>query len=90
MDTSIKRIKRINSHAGHARFLMACHMTSKRIPRQDIPSPYAYSPDHTLFIDGKGRDVFIVETAHKQYDVFLSPFAAVGKWESIKNPFGRI
>jgi hypothetical protein len=81
MDTSIKRIKRINSHAGHARFLMACHMTSKRIPRiKEIPSPYAYSPDHTLYLDDKGRYLFIVETAHKQYDVFLSPYVAVGKW----------
>lgn len=84
------RIKRINSHAGHARFLAMCKITSKRIPRvREIPSPYAYSPDHTLFIDDKGRHVFIVETAHKQYDVFLSPYSAVGKWESIKNPFGK-
>ena len=81
MDTSIKRIKRINSHAGHARFLATVQTTSKRIPRiKEIPSPYAYSPDHTLFLDDKGRHVFIVETAHKQYDVFLSPYAAVGKW----------
>jgi hypothetical protein len=78
------RIKRITSHAGHARYLASVKMTSRRIPRvREIPSPYAYSPDHTLYIDDKGREVFIVETMHKRYDVFLSPYAAVGKWELI-------
>ena len=78
------RIKRITSHAGHARFLATVKITSKRIPRiAEISSPYAYSPDHTLYLDDKGRYLLIVETAHRQYDVFLSPYAAVGKWELI-------
>lgn len=79
------RIKRINSHVGVSRYLSGCKITSKRIPRvREIPSPYAFSPDHTLYIDDKGREVFIVETMHKRYDVFLSPYAAVGKWEAVK------
>lgn len=80
-----RRIKRITSHAGHARYLAGVRTTSRRIPRQAyIQSPYAYSPDHALYVDDKGRDVFIVETAHRQYDVFLSPFVlANNKWEPV-------
>jgi hypothetical protein len=78
------RIKRINSHVGVGRFLDTCKQTSKRIPRvREIPSPYSFGPDHVLYVDSKGRDVFVVETMHKRYDVFLSPYAAVGKWELI-------
>ncbi len=75
------KIKRITSHVGVSRYLSGCRETSRRIPRiPEIPSPYAYSPEHVLYVDSKGRDVFVVETAHKRYDVFLSPYAAVGKW----------
>jgi len=70
---TLKRIKRINSYAGHARYLATVndHNFTRCIPRrQDIPSPYAYAPEHAVYTDGQGRDVIIVETAHKQYDVF--------------------
>lgn len=69
----IKRIKRIPSHSGHARFIAA---TSDEpvgyIPRQQIPSPYAYSPVHTIW-QWRGKNVFVVETSHRQYDVFEVP-----------------
>ena len=69
-----KRIKRITSHAGHARYLATVNDTDLVIPRvKDIPSPYAYSPTHTLYQDERGRFVFIVETSHRQYDVFEHP-----------------
>ena len=72
----MRRIKRINSHTGHARFLAETdgpYNIVGWIPRQaDIPSPYACSPTHGLY-NWKGRLVFVVETAHKQYDVFAIP-----------------
>lgn len=69
----MRRVKRITSHAGHASYLATLEDTDVRIPRvKDIPSPYAFSPDHTVYLDERGRAVFIVETAHKQYDVFLA------------------
>lgn len=81
----MNRIRRIKSHAGLARFLANELTPSKSngdldwpivvgyIPRQrDIPSPYAYSPTHVVN-DWTGRPIIIVETAHKQYDVFLVP-----------------
>jgi hypothetical protein len=41
------------------------------IPRRsDIPSPYAYSPVHTVYNDPKRGRVIIVETSHKRFDVF--------------------
>jgi hypothetical protein len=65
------RVKRITSHAGIARYLADCEQVGY-IPRdRSIPSPYAYSPTHTLYLDSRERLVFIVETAHRQYDVFL-------------------
>ena len=76
MNTTItidNRIKRITSHSGHARFLATLLDTPFRIARTDIPSPYAYSPEHVVYEDEKGRFVFIVETSHKRYDVFVVP-----------------
>jgi hypothetical protein len=43
------------------------------IPRTSIPSPYAYSPTHAVFQTMNGKQVIIVETKHKQYDVFEIP-----------------
>ena len=72
-----KRIKRITSHSGHARFLATLtdtQVVTKRFAA--IPSPYCYSPVHILYRDSEGRLVFIVETAHKRYDVFTLPDGA--------------
>lgn len=69
----MERIKRITSHAGHARFLAEVDFGVGRIPRQqDIPSPYASGPEHTVH-RWKMNYVFVVETKHKQYDVFGVP-----------------
>jgi hypothetical protein len=72
--TMLDRIKRINSHVGYGRYLAACDDTPFVIARQtDIPSPYASGPDHTVYAYQSIQHVIIVETAHKQYDVFAVP-----------------
>jgi hypothetical protein len=72
----LQRIKRIKSHVGHFRFLAECEnegQLSGFIERQkDIPSPYAYSPTHGVFVY-RGKNVILVETAHKTFDVFEVP-----------------
>lgn len=71
---SATRIKRITSHVGFSRYLDTVENTDLEIPRQaDIPSPYAYSPTHTVYRDEQDRFIFAVETAHKRYDIFLVP-----------------
>jgi hypothetical protein len=70
----IKRIKKINSHVGLARFLSDVNLEVKReIPREmfpPIPSPYCYSPTYTTWEMNDGREIFWVETSHKCYEVF--------------------
>jgi hypothetical protein len=70
----LDRIKRIHSYTGKARYLAECDDTPFVIARQaDIPSPYAYSPDHVVYAYKGIQHVIIVETAHKRYDVFAVP-----------------
>jgi len=66
-----KQIKVIRSHTGLARFYPELSRTPRReIARiASIPSPYAYSPTHTVWQWGN-REVIIVETSHKVYRVF--------------------
>jgi hypothetical protein len=78
--TTVKRIKRITSHVGLSRYMASLDTTMWVTPRiAAIPSPYAYSPTHIVYrenYENKGmygsfsRNVIIVETKHKQYDVF--------------------
>lgn len=70
----LKRIKRITSHSGHARFLAECEEEpAGEIPRQyDIPSPYSYAYIWPVY-QRMGKLVLIRETAHKQFDVFEVP-----------------
>jgi hypothetical protein len=76
---SLKRIKRIRSHAGHASYIatqFASETAAGFIPQQaDIPSPYAYSPEWNVFRLHDGRLVTIRETSHRCFDVFLVPAA---------------
>ena len=73
---TLERIKRITSHVGKARFLAECAETPLGViaRRPDIPSPYAYSPTWTVEAWHRTPTtiipVVIIETAHKQYDVF--------------------
>lgn len=68
------RIKRITSHVGLSRYMDTLRNTENTIPRQaNIPSPYAYSPTHQVYRTAEGFLIFIVETAHKDYDVFQVP-----------------
>ena len=67
------RIKRITSHVGLSRYMATLRDTNNTIPRTDLPSPYAYSPTHLVYRDADDLLVFIVETAHKRYDVFRVP-----------------
>ena len=68
-------LKTIRSHAGIARFYAECDGTEApdyigTIPRQPIPSPYAYSPTHAVY-SHHGQPVIVVETSHKVYAVFV-------------------
>ena len=66
----LPRIKALTSHAGYGRFLDQCTDTAYVIPKQaDIPSPYAYSPEHVVF-QHEAQYVIVVETRHKRYEVF--------------------
>ena len=70
-ETNMKRLLRITSHAGHARYLATLpDGFAGFIARTDIPSPYASGPSHADYADPKRGPVIIVETAHKRYDVF--------------------
>jgi hypothetical protein len=68
----MKRILRITSHAGKARYLatLTDGWLGWIVRQKDIPSPYAYSPTHGVYHDPKRGAVIIVETSHKRYDVF--------------------
>lgn len=84
--TTFKRLKTITSYAGHARFLAGCDgydrldddpdaMTAgylARVQREDVPSPYAYSPT-TPLLRWNGRKVFISEVSHRRFEVFEVP-----------------
>ena len=72
---AVKRIKRITSHVGLSRFMETLDLTLFVTPRiAAIPSPYAYSPTHAVYqMKRPGLmpiHIIIVETKHKQYDVF--------------------
>ena len=74
----LKRIKRITSHSGLAVYLSYVETTGSEIPRfASIPSPYAYSPTHPVYRDEQGRNVIVVETAHRRYDVFEVPASVI-------------
>ena len=70
---TLTRIKTITGYAGHARWLAEmpeADWNVGTIPRQtQIPSPYAYSPTHTV-ARWKGQAVIVVETRHRRYEIF--------------------
>jgi hypothetical protein len=68
--TGIKRIKVLTGYAAHARWMSEVgeEMVGE-IPRQNVPSPYAYSPTHTVW-NWNGKNVIVVETQHRRYEVF--------------------
>jgi hypothetical protein len=71
------RIKRITSHVGISRYLDTLRDTNHETKRfAAIPSPYAFSATHRVYRDPEGLLVFVVETAHKRYDVFSLPAGA--------------
>lgn len=83
----IKRIKRITSHVGLSRYMRDLTPCGE-IPRiREIPSPYAFSPTHKTYQHKVTfQVVFIVETAHKQYDVF----SALGALAACSWGIGRV
>ena len=72
MTCDFQRLKVVRGHAGMARFCAELGRDLGYIPRQDIPSPYAYSPTH-IVSDWQGQPVIVVETAHRRHEVFLVP-----------------
>jgi hypothetical protein len=81
--TTMKRIKRITSHVGLSRYLETVEETGQVIKCvTSIPSPYSSGPDHVVYQDTEGRGlVFIVETAHKQYDIFSAFGEELFPWD---------
>jgi hypothetical protein len=79
---TFRRLKTITSHAGHARWLAECDLTDDgdlivqgylaTVQREEIPSPYAYSPTTQLY-RWNGKKVFLSETRHRRYEVFEVP-----------------
>ncbi len=69
---SMPRVLRLSGHAAHARYLATvASRPAGYIPKQrDIPSPFAYSPCHTVYTDPTRGAVIVVETAQRRYDVF--------------------
>lgn len=67
------RIKVLRGYAEHSRFLSTLDDVDGNpngyIPNQEIPSPYRYSPTHCVYAYA-GMQIFIVETAHRRYEVF--------------------
>jgi len=66
----MERLLRIKSHAGIGRYLASVTHCGYILRHAEIPSPFAYSPTHLVYQDAKRGKVIVVETAHKQYDVF--------------------
>lgn len=67
----LNRVKVITSHVGLARFLSeVSEEPIGEIPRrEDIPSPYSYSPSWPVWQWGERRIIWS-ETRHKRYEVF--------------------
>jgi len=65
----LMRVKRLRGSTAQARFLAQCEDAGQIPRRADIPSPYAYSPEHNVLRYGNKR-VILVETAHQRFDVF--------------------
>jgi hypothetical protein len=67
----VERIKVVTGYAAHARFL--AEVSEEPIGtidrRPEIPSPYAFSPDHPVW-NWNGVQVIVVETRHRRYEVF--------------------
>lgn len=69
----MKRLRVLTGYAAHARFNAEIAESDfyayeiARIP--SIPSPYAYSPTHTVSL-WRGVPIIIVETKHRRYEVF--------------------
>jgi hypothetical protein len=66
----MKRVKVIMGYAADARFFAEASEIVGYIPKHpEIPSPYCYSPSHTVYSD-RGKLVIHVETKHRRYEVF--------------------
>lgn len=68
----LKRVLIIKSHVGVSRYYAELPETEAGyiVRQRDIPSPYASGPTHIVWSDPKRGNVIIVETSHKNYEVF--------------------
>lgn len=64
---------RITSHVGLTRYHAQIEPAGYIVRQPAIPSPYAWGPNHAVYQDLNRGPVFIVETAHRRYDVFTVP-----------------
>lgn len=68
----MKRIKTLRSHAAHSRFLLETDETKdKEVPKiEGLPkSAFSFSPT-TMLYWYKEKYVAIIETSHKNYEVW--------------------
>lgn len=66
----MERLKVITSYAANTRwFEETAEEPLGEIPRQDISSPYMYSPSHTVY-SWEGKAVINVETSHRRYEIY--------------------
>ena len=66
-----RRVKRIRSHAGHARFLAEVEWGVGEIDRDpNVPSPYEYSAEWVVHRHPIHGIVCVRETSHRCFDVF--------------------
>lgn len=78
MPSNLKRLRKITSYSGHAKFLAECDSDGdgqvavvKEIPRL-VMEPYRFGPTQCVY-RWNGNLVVVAETGHKLYEVFKIP-----------------
>jgi len=80
MADSFRKIKTLTSYAAHARFLAQTEdapagvIGSSFLPASE---PYRYSRTKEVLVDYDGRNVVVLEVAHKRYEVWEVPAGLV-------------
>lgn len=86
---TLRKLKTIRSHSGHARFLAECSedvagtVASSEVPRD----AYHFSPDRSVYV-WNGRTVVILEARHRCFEVWEVPASMVVA--SFRAPLGAV
>lgn len=81
----MKKIKTVTGYTALARYMASLVSTDGDVAdvvgyvvnRQEVATPYSYSPTRSVYQDDAGRLVVILETAHRRYEVFQMDAATV-------------